>query len=82
MTSLPFSVEGRRKTGRRPLRPQVEHMGILLLAAVAAHLPNRWKADPARVRYRNGLLVVVGVVLLIAVGVSVLQGSRWAFRGL
>jgi hypothetical protein len=63
-------------------RPQVEHMGVMLVAAVIAHLPNRWKGDPARVRYRNGLLVIVGVVVLIVLGVSVLQGSRWVFRGL
>jgi hypothetical protein len=63
-------------------RHQVEHMTIMLVAAVVAHLPNRWKGDPARVRYRNGLLVIVGVVVLIVLGVSVLQGSRWVFRGL
>jgi hypothetical protein len=59
---------------------QIEHMTVLLLAAVAAHLPSRWKNLPDALRYRNGLIVAAGVILMIVVGVSTLAGRRWMFR--
>ncbi len=67
--------------GGFPLQ-QVEHLGVMLVAAVVAHLPARWKAQPDAVRTRNTLIVLVIVLALIVVGVSTLAGSRWGFRGL
>ncbi len=61
---------------------QMEHLGAMLLAAIVAHLPARWKERPAAVRYRNGLLVVIAALVLIVLGISVLVGNRWVLRGL
>jgi hypothetical protein len=62
--------------------PQIEHLGVMLVAAVIAHLPARWKSKPDAIRYRNTLIVLVVALVLIVVGVSTLAGSRWVFRGL
>lgn len=61
---------------------QVEHLSTMLLAAIVAHLPARWKERPDTVRYRNGLIVVIAALVLIVLGVSVLVGNRWVLRGL
>lgn len=62
--------------------PEVEHVGAMLLAAIAAHLPTRWKDRPAAVRYRNGLIAVIAALILIVLGISTLAGNRWVLRGL
>ncbi len=62
--------------------PQIEHLGVMLVAALIAHLPARWKSKLDAIRYRNTLIVLVVALLLIVIGVSTLAGSRWVFRGL
>jgi hypothetical protein len=59
---------------------RIEHAVTMILAVVVAHLPNVWKKKGDRLRYRNGLLVLIGVAVLIGLGVSVLPGSRWILR--
>lgn len=61
-------------------RVQIKHLTVMLIAAIIAHLPMRWKDKPAAIRYRNSLVVIVVVAVLIVVGVMVLAGSRWVFR--
>lgn len=67
--------------GGFPRRP-IEHLTVMLIATVTAHLPGRWKDKPDGLRYRNGLIVIMVVIVLIVLGISTLQGSRWVFRGL
>jgi hypothetical protein len=63
--------------------PQIEHLTTMLVAAVVAHLPSMlWKDKPAGIRYRNTLIAVVLVILLIIAGIMPLVGNRWVFRGL
>ncbi len=62
--------------------PQVEHLGTMFVAAMVAHSPRFWKDKPAAVQYRNNLIVIVVTLLLVALGVSLLVGNRWVFRGL
>lgn len=62
--------------------PRIEHAVTMIVAVVVAHLPARWKSAADPVRYRRGLLAVLGALLLIAAGVYSLGGgaSRWQFR--
>lgn len=56
---------------------RIEHAITLLLAVVVAHLPARWKKAADNVRYRNGLLAILGSLLLVVLGIMVLPGNRW-----
>ena len=54
---------------------RIEHGVMMLLAAITAHLPMRWRAAPAPVRFRNSLFAVVGALLLVILGVFILPGG-------
>ncbi len=58
---------------------RLEHAVTLLAAAGITHLSARWKKLGDRKRYRNHLLLLIGVLALVYVGVSVLPGNRWTF---
>jgi len=60
-------------------RYRFEHLVIMLVAALVAHLPARWRTAPELSRYRNGLLVVLATMVIIFVGVVMLPGgiNRW-----
>ncbi len=54
---------------------RIEHGVVMILAAAVAHLPARWKnADPKR-RFRNTLFTVIGSILLVILGLTVLPGG-------
>jgi hypothetical protein len=61
------------------LRHHGEHLAIMLVALVVAHLPMRWrKSDaPRTIKARNNLLVIVAVLVLVFVGVSMLPYNAW-----
>lgn len=62
-------------------RAQVEHAFTMLLAVAAAHVITRNKEKPDNIRYRNGVIAILVVaVLLVLATVFVLQGPRWIFR--
>ncbi len=63
-------------TGLSPVY-RIEHAVTMILAVVVAHLPAAWKKKGDRVRYRNNLLVLIAVIILIVAGVAVLPGNRW-----
>ncbi|MDX9992768.1 MAG: hypothetical protein RBS68_12085 [Anaerolineales bacterium] len=58
-------------------RQRWEHLLIMLVAAVVAHLPSIWKKAETQKRLRNSLAAVLGALLLVLVGVSLLQPNRW-----
>jgi len=58
-------------------RQRWEHLVIMLVAVVVAHLPAMWKKAETQVRLRNTLLAVIGSLLLVVLGVSMLQPNRW-----
>ncbi len=61
-------------------RSRWEHLLVMLVAVVAAHLPTRWKDKPAPLRTRNTLIAVVVSLALVVVGVFTLIGNRWIPR--
>ncbi len=56
---------------------RIEHATTMIIAAVVAHLPARWKNAADKVRFRNTLFCILGALLLIYVGVMRLPGG-WA----
>ncbi len=56
-----------------------EHLLVMTLAVGLAHMHNskRWRGLSDRLRFRNNLLLVLGVLLLVIIGVALLpQGWR------
>ena len=60
-------------------RYRLEHAFIMILAAVVAHLPARWKSLGDTKRFRNSFLALVVVGVLIYLGVALLPGAHWQF---
>ena len=58
-------------------RFRLEHMTMMILAAVVAHLPSRWAKAKKTNLYRNIFLAILGSLVLIYLGVLVLPGG-WA----
>ena len=60
-------------------RYRFEHLVVMVIAAIVAHLPSRWRNAPELTRYRNDLLAVLAVIVIIFVGVVLLPGgvNRW-----
>ena len=56
---------------------RIEHTTTMLIAAVVAHLPMRWKNAPDKIRFRNSFIVVLVTAVLIFGGVMRLPGG-WA----
>ncbi|MFT3891831.1 MAG: hypothetical protein QM730_09385 [Anaerolineales bacterium] len=54
---------------------RIEHAVTMILAAVVGHLPARWKNTESKRRFRNTLFAVLGSVLLVIVGISLLPGG-------
>jgi len=52
---------------------RIQHAVTMIFAAVAAHLPSRWKKETDTVRYRNSLFAVVGAVVIIIAGLALLS---------
>jgi hypothetical protein len=48
---------------------------VMLLAAITAHLPMRWRAAPDPVRFRNSLFAAIGALALVILGVFILPGG-------
>ena len=51
---------------------RIEHAIVMLLAVALAHSSAYWPQADARVAARNNLLTIVGVLLLVAIGISLL----------
>ena len=67
------------------IRHYWEHLIIQTIAVVVAHLHVRWRKQALedRGRYQRGFLLVIGVLVLLFVGISVLPaGIQWRAFGL
>ena len=54
---------------------RIEHAVSMILAAVLAHLPMRWKNSEDKLRFRNSLFIVLGVLVIVLLGVARLPGG-------
>lgn len=58
---------------------RIVHGVVMIVAAFVVHLMARWEDKPDGVRFRNRFLVVLGTLVLIFIGVTLLPGgmARW-----
>ncbi|HEX2697916.1 MAG TPA: hypothetical protein VHM28_09420 [Anaerolineales bacterium] len=54
---------------------RILHMIVMVLAAVAAHIPSRLKALTDKLRFLYSMLIILGVLVLIYAGVALLPGG-------
>lgn len=57
-----------------------EHAVTMTIAVAISHLHNRWKNAPDALRYRNSLIIVVIVLMLVFIGVARLP-QGWLGKG-
>jgi hypothetical protein len=48
---------------------RIEHAITMIIAAVVAHLPVRWKNAEDKIRFRNSMFIVLDVLIIIFIGV-------------
>ena len=58
------------------LRYRWEHLGVMLVAVIVAHLPSMLKKLDDEKRYRNTLIAVVASLVLVVLGVTLLPGRK------
>ena len=51
---------------------RIAHAATMIFAAVAGHLPARWKNAADKIRFRNTLFCVLGALALVYLGVALL----------
>ncbi len=56
-------------------RYRIEHAIIMIVAAVLAHLSVRWRDSDYRLRARNNLFLILGVMVLVIIGLSRVPGA-------
>lgn len=54
---------------------RIEHMVLMLIAAVVAHLAVLWKKSEDKVRFRNSLFIVIDTIIIILLGLARLPGG-------
>lgn len=54
---------------------RIIHMIIMILAAAVGHLPARFKNLNDKLRFQYSLLAIVGALILVGIGISVLPHS-------
>jgi len=57
---------------------RILHAIVMILAVVAGHLPARWRASPAPVRYRASLAAIGGSLVLIVIGIFIIASGQAA----
>lgn len=72
-----FVWSGLAIQGGFALRHRWEHLAMMLVAVIVAHVPAMWKKRDDQTRYRNGLVAILVSILLVVVGVFALPGNRW-----
>src|SRR5574338_977604 len=53
-------------------RYRIEHAFMMIIAAVVAHLSMRWRNADVQTRARNNVMLILGVLVIVFVGVSLL----------
>lgn len=56
-------------------RHRLEHTALMIAAVVVVHLQSRWRNAADAVRFRNSSFLVMGALVLIALGVAILPGG-------
>jgi uncharacterized membrane protein YphA (DoxX/SURF4 family) len=54
---------------------RIEHGVTMIVAAVVAHLPARWKNADDKTRFRNNLFVILAALVLVLIGISFLPNG-------
>ena len=54
---------------------RILHALIMIAAATVAHMSARWKNADDMTRFRNNLFLIVGSLILVLIGISVLPGG-------
>jgi uncharacterized membrane protein YphA (DoxX/SURF4 family) len=54
---------------------RIEHMVIMLVAAVVAHLGILWKKSDDKIRFRNSLFIIADTLIIIILGLARLPGG-------
>lgn len=54
---------------------RIAHGLIMIAAAVVAHMSRRWQNAEDATRFRNNLFLIVGALILVLIGISILPGG-------
>lgn len=54
---------------------RIAHTLIMIAAAVVAHMSRRWKHADDATKFRNNLFLIVGSLILVLIGISILPGG-------
>jgi len=54
---------------------RLEHMGVMIVAVGLSHMSRRFKSATDTVRFRNTFLLILGVLVLIFFGISLLPNG-------
>jgi hypothetical protein len=54
---------------------RIAHGLIMVAAVVVAHMSRRWKDADDATRFRNHLFLIVGSLILVLIGISILPGG-------
>ncbi len=54
---------------------RIEHTSTMIISAVVAHLPMRWRSAADGLRFRNSMLAILGALALVYLGVARLPGG-------
>ena len=54
---------------------RIEHGVTMIIAAAVAHLSARWKNADDKTRFRSNLFIIIGSLVLVLIGISVLPGG-------
>lgn len=54
---------------------RIAHGLVMVTAVVVAHMSRRWKNADDATRFRNHLFLIVGSLILVLIGISILPGG-------
>ncbi len=54
---------------------RIEHGIVMVFAAFVGHLSSRWKNADDKTRFRNSMLIIIDVLIIIFIGVAFLPGG-------
>ncbi len=55
---------------------RIEHTIIMIVAVAVAHSAAMWKKKDDVTRYRNTLITIIVVLIIVAIGIAVLPGNH------